>query len=177
MGVIKLFDFKDWKKTQDIVDKLNFELKKNNKGSAQQLEVASRISRYKRNTNASSFLVFLLLFVEMIFFLAANIMMHFKLLTEFEREKLKYRKIYKIGITNREVETVVSKEIRIIFFLPVILGLFISNFYIYGILNSVMSQGINGIYVSLSTGFIYICFQILMYIFYKKYYIKKLTCM
>lgn len=178
-GVIRLFKFQDWKQTQGIVDKLNFELQKyNDKNSSQigtdlnRLKVSSRIGTYKNNMKAGYFELFLLTFVVVIFIMASNVLLHFKLLMEFEAEKQKYKKIYKIGITKKEVSAVVNKELKISFFLPIAAGLIIAAFYIeimcnmYGQHNAMISW--------LFIGSIYAVLQIMLYVVYKRFYINKL---
>lgn len=178
-GVIRLFKFKDWKQTQGVVDKLNFELRKyNDKNSSQigtdldRLKVSSRIGTYKNNMKVGYFELFLLTFVVVIFIMASNVLLHFKLLMEFEAEKQKYKKIYKIGITKKEVSAVVNKELKISFFLPIAAGLGIAAFYIqimcnlYGQHNAMSSW--------LFIGSIYTVLQIMIYVVYKRFYINRL---
>ncbi|MFL0195393.1 FtsX-like permease family protein [Clostridium sp. WILCCON 0269] len=179
VGIIRLFKFQDWKQTQNIVDKLNLELQKyNNKNSSKigtdldRLTVSSRIDSYKSNIKVGSFALFLMIFVIAIFFMASNVLLHFKLLMEFEDEKQKYKKIYKIGITKKEVSAVVNREIKILFFLPVIAGLVIAAFYVY-IMCIIFGQS-NAMSSSLLVGITYICLQIIIYIIYKRFYINKL---
>ncbi|WP_026883910.1 ATP-binding cassette domain-containing protein [Clostridium akagii] len=92
---------------------------------------------------------------------------------KFEREKLKYKKIYKIGITKQEVTKIISKELKVLFLLPVIFGIIISTFYSYYI-NLQYERGIIAAESSLVIGLAYICLQVLSYFVYKKYYINKL---
>lgn len=178
-GVIRLFKFQDWKQTQGIVDKLNFELQKYNYKNISQigndldrLKVSSTIGTYKNNMKEGYFELFLMAFVVAIFIMASNVLLHFKLLMEFEGEKQKYKKIYKIGITKKEVSAVVNKELKISFFLPVTAGLIIAAFYIeimcnlYGQHNAMSSW--------FFIGSIYTVLQIMIYAVYKRFYINKL---
>jgi len=178
-GVIRLFKFQDWEQTQSIVDKLKFELRKyNDKNSSQigtdldRLKVSSRIDTYKNNMKAGYFELFLLTFVVVIFIMASNVLLHFKLLMEFEAEKQKYRKIYKIGITKKEVSEVVNKELKISFFLPIAAGLIIAAFYIKIMCN--MYEQHNAMISCLFIGSIYAVLQTVIYVFYNRFYINRL---
>lgn len=173
IGHIKLFNFKDWKKTASIVNKLSSQFDLYNKSKDRAFELAARISDYTTYEKSGSFLLFMLFFVSILFFLASNVMLHFKLLTEFEREKLKYKKIYKIGITRQEVTRIISKELKVIFFLPVLFGVVIGTLFSYGI-NLSYGNGISGAVSSLSIGGTYVLFQGLTYFIYRKCYINKL---
>lgn len=173
IGHISLFNFEDWEKTGGIADKLSEELEKNNEGDMGSAVINSKIKDYTDSKQGNSFLVFLLIFVSLLFFLASNVMLHFKFLTEFEREKLKYKKIYKIGITKQEVTKIISKELKVLFLLPVIFGIIISTSYSYYI-NLQYGRGIIAAQSSLVIGLTYICLQVISYFVYKKHYINKL---
>jgi putative ABC transport system permease protein len=172
VGYIRLFNFEDWKKTGSIVNRLNSKLEDCNKIHDRVFKPASRIEVYTEYNQSSSFLLFLLFFVSIIFFFASNVMLHFKLLAEFQREKLKYKKIYKLGITKKEAAVIISKELRIVFFLPVIFGVVIAIIFSSGI--NLYGKGVSAIESSLAIGSAYLLFQALTYLAYKKYYINKL---
>lgn len=174
IGHIRLFDFKDWKKTGTISHGLSSELLNYSKSSITSFEISSRINDYTQRNQSTSFLMFLLIFISLLFFLASNVMLHFKFLTEFQREKLKYKKIYKIGITKKEVTNIISKELKVLFLLPVVFGVIISTFYSYSMTVESYGKGIIALESSLSIGGIYIMMEIISYFVYKKYYIDKL---
>lgn len=191
IGYIKLMNFKDWYKTKGIIDKLSSELEKYNKENTKYnkentknyydninddikaFKAVSRIGDYLVSKQAGSFLLFLCSFVGILFFISSGVILHFRLLTEFEREKVKYKKLYKIGITDLEISNIISKELKVLFFLPIILGIIIATVYNYSMPVEV-GEEILSIRYSLILGFIYLCLQSLFYFIYKNYYIKKL---
>lgn len=133
----------------------------------------SRINDYFQRKQAGSFLLFLMSFVSILFFISTAVILHFKLLTEFEREKIKYKKLYKIGITEIEIANIVSKQLKVLFMLPVIFGIIMAISYNY-LLPIEDVKRILLIKYSLVLGLIYICFQFLFYLLYKFFYIKYL---
>ena len=89
-------------------------------------QTSSKISDYNNQMQSASFLLFLCSFVGILFFISAGLMLHFKLLTEFEAEKIKYKKINKVGITNEEVSKTISRQLQVLFFVPIILSILIA---------------------------------------------------
>lgn len=184
IGSIKLLKFRDWYKTEDVLNELQSKLATYNRENTRKFfdninddikwfKPASRIRDYLDNKQSGSYSLFLCSFVGILFFLSSAVILHFKLLTEYDNEKIKYKKLYKIGITDNEVATLISKELKVLFFVPYILSTFVSAFYSY---NLPVKQGGEMVTVtySLIISLIYFCFQIVFYLVYKKIYIRKL---
>ena len=173
---IKLINFKDWYKTKGILDKLSHELEMYNEENTRispsdiVFKPVSRISDYLEHKQGGSFILFLFSFIGVLFFLSSAVILHFKLLIEFEREKIKYKKLYKIGITEMEISRVISKELKILFILPVLIGTMVAIFYSYSMLVGVEMSAIK---YSIIFGLIYLGLQFAFYFIYKKFYIKK----
>jgi ABC-type antimicrobial peptide transport system permease subunit len=97
------------------------------------------------------------------------------LLTEFEREKIKYKNLSKIGITTDEIERSVSKELGVLFFLPYILGILFSMFYSYSLFSGITYINyLTSIGYPFILGLLYLGLQLVYYVLYKKIYIKKI---
>jgi len=184
VGTIKLMDFTDWHKTEDVSMKLQSKLEAYNRENTRQFydninadslmfKPASKIRYYLDNKQSGSYLLFLCSYVGILFLLASAVILHFKLLTEYEDEKIKYKKLYKIGITDNEVTKLVLKELKVLFFLPFILSTFVAAFYSYN-LPVKQGTGLVTLTYSLIISLIYFCLQIVFYLFYKKLYIRKL---
>jgi len=180
IGSIKLINFKDWYKTKGIFDKLSHELEKYNKDNTMtsaratsMFKPVSRINDYLQSKQGGSFLLFLFSFIGVLFFLSSGVILHFKLLIEFEREKIKYKKLYKIGITEKEISMIISKELKVLFILPVLIGTIVAIFYSYSML-TVTGKEMLAMKYSIILGLIYLGLQFAFYLLYKTFYIKKL---
>ncbi|MFT5875849.1 MAG: ABC-type antimicrobial peptide transport system permease subunit [Clostridium sp.] len=184
IGIIKLMNFNDWTKTGKITSELNNQLEMyNNKNTREffgksadkyNFKSTSKIDDYILASRSGSFLLFLFCFIFILFYIASNIMIHFKILTEFEGEKRKYIKLNKIGITEREISNTILKELRIIFILPCVFGIAIG---MYCVCLKFLSAGIDskyGVKYSILVGIIYIILELIYYIIYSKQYIKKI---
>lgn len=183
VGTINLMNFSDWTKTEKITSELNKQLEMYNKNTSEffgksadkyNFKTRSKIDDHILANRSSTFILFLFCFIFILFFLASNLMIHFKILTEFEGEKIKYKKLNKIGITEKEISSTILKELRIIFLLPCVLGIIIG---MYCVCLKFLSAGINTNYdikYSIIAGVIYILLEFVFYIIYNKQYIKKI---
>ena len=183
IGTINLMNFSDWTKTEKITSELNKQLEMYNKNTREffgksadkyNFKTRSKIDDHILANRSSIFLLFLFCFIFILFFVASNLMIHFKILTEFEGEKIKYKKLNKMGITEKEISNTILKELRIIFLLPCVLGIMIG---MYCVCLKFLSAGINtnyGVKYSIITGVIYIILEFVFYIIYNKQYIKKI---
>ena len=182
IGHINLLNFEDWKKTKAIVEKLDTELANYNKANTKQyfntieqdmaaFKSVSRIGEYLERTRSSSYLLFLLVFVGLLFYISSGVILHFRLMNEIEREKVKYKKLYKIGITKGEASKTISRELKVLFFLPYILGIMFAAFYIHFLMDkSGMSTA--SVAYTLLLGIIYLVLQCLYYMVYRRIYLK-----
>jgi putative ABC transport system permease protein len=183
IGIIHLFNYKDWRKTAPVADKLTAALHEYNIHNTKPLyhsdivdsqvfSPVSRIGIYTQTKQSGGFMLFLFSFVGLLFFISTAVIIHFKLLTEFENEKVKYKKLYKIGITKRELAGLISKELFVLFLLPNLVAAIIAAIYNYSFPIK-PGEGIPSLYFSIEVGTVYLCLQILYYFIYKKYYIGK----
>ncbi|ADL50081.1 FtsX-like permease family protein [Clostridium cellulovorans] len=185
IGNIKFINFNDWSKTEKVVQALIKELQDYNKKNTKQffqnekddIKVFKPVSKIEDLTllkESSRFLMFILCFVFSLFFMASNLMIHFKLLLEEQREKVKYQKLYKIGFTERDLSSNISKELMVLFLVPCFLGIYLGGYYICFKLSSIGFNNSYGIKYSMFTGCIYILLELLFYLAYRRYYIKKI---
>ncbi|GCD10615.1 ABC transporter permease [Clostridium tagluense] len=183
IGTINLMNFSDWTKTGKITSELNKQLEMYNKNTREffgksadkyNFKTGSKIDDYILANRSGTFLLFLFCFIFILFFVASNLMIHFKILTEFQGEKIKYKKLNKMGITEKELSNNILKELRIIFLLPCVFGIAIG---MYCVCLKFLSAGINtsyGVKYSILAGIIYIMLEVIFYIIYNKQYIKKI---
>jgi hypothetical protein len=93
-------------------------------------------------------------------------------MTELEMEKKKYKKLYKIGIADWEIENIVSKELLVLFFLPQALGIIIAIIYGYILYIHLKGQWLIAVFCTFGIGVFYIGFQYVFYRIYKKRYVR-----
>jgi len=66
---------------------------------------------------------FIGLFIGIVFFVSAGSFLYFRLFTDLDEEKRKFRSISKIGLTEIELKKVVNRQIALLFFSPIVVAL------------------------------------------------------
>lgn len=185
IGKLQLLNFKDWKKSADIDRELNATLSKYNKDNtkswyeddrhdASAFSTKSRIGEYLELQESGRFGIFIFTSVGLLFFIASGVVLHFSILTDLEREKIKFTKLNKIGITSKDVTRIVRKPFKVIFFLPYILGTLLATFYVVCSSRIEMSSVLIPLSSCLLIGGAYLMFQVFFYLLYTKIYIRNM---
>lgn len=128
IGRLHLINYKDWHKTGKISAELDRRLVEADNLDKDIYEygdfsiLGSRVAAYERIRNEGSMMLFLTLLLGMLFFIASSSIIYFKLFSEIDEEKVKYRKYFQIGILKKEYSKYVSLELLVLFFLPLVIG-------------------------------------------------------
>lgn len=67
--------------------------------------------------------MFVGLFIGIVFFVSAGSFLYFRLYTDLDDDKEKFTAINKIGLTIKEMKKVISKQMMILFFTPIIVAI------------------------------------------------------
>ena len=133
-GVMKLYSFDDWKNSSDgIIAVQEYLYNANQVDRSKQIyyKASSRIETYKTAKQSAEFLIFLMFFIVILFYVASNVMIHFKIKAETEEEQRMLSSLYRIGVTYEEMLKIIRHK-NIFYFMPqVIIGLFLGGFYNY----------------------------------------------
>ncbi|OKP92349.1 FtsX-like permease family protein [Paenibacillus sp. P32E] len=171
-------NFTDWKGTEGIVQRLKDTLQATDKdGSGQWFAVSSKIDAYKELKKNYSLFVFITSLVGVLFFVAGGMVLYFKQYTEIGNAIVFFRKLYKIGISDREIRTVVSAELLITFFVPLLLGSLFGYSFIYLVTHVMSGSDILGEFMKNTTIVIaiYFLFQLSFYIITKRKYVQEVV--
>lgn len=182
MGTHYGIDFTAWKGTEGVVQKLKDTLNATDKdGSGQMFAVASKVDAYKELKKNYSLFVFVTSLIGVLFFVAGGMVLYFKQYTEIGNATVFFRKLYKIGISDKEIRSVVSAELLITFFVPLLLGSIFGYCFIYLITHVMSGSDIIGEFMKNTTIVvaIYFVFQLSFYFITKRKYsqevVRKLT--
>lgn len=117
-------------------------------------------------------ILFIGFFLAFLFFLASGSIIYFKLFNEIKDDKKEYEILRKLGTSKKEINKIISSQIRIIFFIPFIIST-CHSFFALKLLSNLIDMNIllNGIVVMIG----YFIFQLLYYLVIKRLYIKKLN--
>ncbi|GCD10754.1 FtsX-like permease family protein [Clostridium tagluense] len=129
--LIKLKDAKDYKSFNSISSKL----KKLNHGD-ESLKPEFKQQILEKSIKENGFMLFSSLFLGMMFLISSGVVLYFKVLTGVDDEKERVKKLVQLGMTDSEVSKVLTKELTIIFFTPVVLAVSLITYFssvIYGV--------------------------------------------
>ncbi len=185
VGHLHLLNFKDWKKTAEIDVQLNTALAKYNKDhpdswygddrqEARVFSTQSRIGESTQLKKSGQFGIFAFMFVVLLYFIASGVVLHFSILSDLEREKSKFSKLNKIGITSKEATEIMIKPLKVVFFLPFVLGITLATFYTVYMIKIEISQVMAPLVLSLLVGILYMGFQLFFYLLYKRLYTRRM---
>ena len=125
IGYYHLINFQNWKNSKEVVTALKIAL------GDSQLPVISTVETYEYIKRGYSVFLFISAVMGVMFFIAGGSVLYFKQFTELAESKDTFYKLYKIGISDKEMKSVIGKELLVVFFLPLIFGSFLGIMMIY----------------------------------------------
>lgn len=160
IGYYHFMGYKDWAKTKDIVASLQ---EKMNSGDL--ILQSKTVNLETLKAGYGSFL-FVASVLGVLFFVAGGVVLYFRQYVEYGESVKLFAKLYRIGITRKEIKKLIGKELRIIFFIPLIFGIFMGTSYIYLITNIMGGSGVLKEFMK-NTGYVILMYIILQSLFYK----------
>lgn len=141
-GMLHFYNLSNWKNGYEIENALN-ELYGNNNlkvlypkfymKSDTIAKVFSTVDSARKLTLRTGLILFFFGFVCLIFFLSSSSLLYFKYFSEIGNEKSIYKKLSGIGITHKQVKSMIGKDMTFTFFFPYLLGALIALIYCYTI--------------------------------------------
>lgn len=159
IGTYHFINYKKWKSTDSIVNALGEKI------GESPLPLLSKVSAFKELKAGYSSFLFVASVLGLLFFIAGGIVLYFRQYVELPDAKVLFGKLNKIGITRKEVVRIVSMELKVIFFVPLIFGIFIGVSYIYLISNMVNGASVLDEFMK-NTFYVVIMYIILQSLFY-----------
>lgn len=116
----------DWKSTEELV----LDLKK---GIApeKQGELKSSVLAYKNIREAGAITMFIGFFVAVLFFFFACSMTYFKWFNDKEQDRIQFKSLKRIGMTDKEISKIAIRQMGVIFFIPILIGAIHSGFALH----------------------------------------------
>ncbi|MCB2362404.1 ABC transporter permease [Clostridium estertheticum] len=167
--LIKLKDPKDYKSFNSI----SSELKRLNHGD-ESLKPAFKQQMLEENISDSGFMLFSSLFLGMMLLISSGVVLYFKVLTGVDEEKERVKKLVQLGMADREVSKVLTKELAIIFFTPVVLAVSLITYFL-SIVFGVVANGEYMFNKSLIVIVAYIVLQMVAFFITRGRYIKEVV--
>jgi len=110
-----------WKETKAI--SIDLEAQIGHIGEEEQFYFSTRAPAYHSMKQLANTALFIGLFVGVLFFVAAASFLYFRLYTDLENDKRRYGAISKIGMTESELTRIVTIQIAMLFFVPILVAI------------------------------------------------------
>ncbi|MCT4592962.1 MAG: ABC transporter permease [Anaeromicrobium sp.] len=115
---------------------------------------------------------FVFFFVGALILISSGVVLYYKILTSIDEERERVFKMSKIGMTNKEIKKLISKELKILYFVPVFIGGFLGSYSI----SIVLSAQIVYDQIMVNTISMIVLYMVIQIIFYnssKNKYLKE----
>nr|UWI51566.1 ABC transporter permease [Clostridioides difficile] len=119
--LLRLIDIKNEKKEFDISLRLKNIVDKNIE-STYPFNFTSRVENYNNLIRLSGLMLFIGIFLSVVFLLCTGSIILFKQLSNIYDDKERYIMLKKLGANNQDIEKIISKQLKIVFLLPLIIG-------------------------------------------------------
>ena len=123
MEAFYAFQVDDWKETADIGEQLYEDLGVSETGGfSSRFYFADLGYDWSVRNQSMGAVLFIGLFIGIIFFVSAGSFLYFRLYADIENEQQKFSMINKIGLTGKELSKVLTTQLALLFFIPIIMA-------------------------------------------------------
>jgi len=116
----------DWKSTEDLVLDLKKEI-----APDKQAELNNSVLTYKNIRESGAITMFIGFFVAVLFFFFACSMTYFKWFNDKEQDRIQFKSLKRIGMTDKEIRKIAIRQMGVIFFIPILIGAIHSGFALH----------------------------------------------
>lgn len=115
---------------------------------------------------------FTTIFIGLLFIFANGIVLYYKVLSEIDEERERVKSLRRIGIENKKLRKIISKEMALTFYVPIIIGGGIACYYIYVLFSNHYIVGVvmKNVFEVLIAAII---IQTIIYLISRKKYLKE----
>lgn len=122
------YDVKQWETAEPLIREIREQIKEENRQY-----VKDRTITYNSFKNGSSLIIFIGGFISFLFFVATCSLTYFKWFNDIEQDRMQVKSLMKIGMMRQEVKKIISRQIGIIFFAPIIVAVMHSTVALYAL--------------------------------------------
>ncbi|WJE51878.1 ABC transporter permease [Bacillus cereus] len=116
----------DWKGTENLVVDLKKEI-----AQEQQQNFHNSVLTYKAIKEQGAITMFIGFFVAVLFFFFACSMTYFKWFNDKEQDRIQFKSLKRIGMTDKEIHKIAIRQMGVIFFIPILIGTLHSGFALH----------------------------------------------
>ncbi|NWK71699.1 FtsX-like permease family protein [Bacillus paramycoides] len=177
------FFVEDWTKTEEVANKLmdilsydDSNTSYNDDDSNKFYKFESLILKWLEGKQVNGVLSMISVLVGIVFFVFAISFLYFRLFTDLDRDKSQYQMLSKTGLTQKELKKIVTRQISILFFVPIFIAIIHSSVaftavqYLAEKQEMYLSTAQHSIYIF--TGFIVV--QVIYFLLIRRSYLRQL---
>ncbi|MGH1280455.1 FtsX-like permease family protein [Bacillus basilensis] len=114
--------------------------------------------------------------VGIVFFVFTLSFLYFRLFTDLVRDQEQYQMISKLGLSQSELKQIVTRQMMLLFFLPIVVAMLHSSFAFltFHQLGQTVSKEMSVIQSSIVVLISFICMQIIYFLIIRKHYLKRI---
>ncbi|CAM2922232.1 ABC transporter permease [Hathewaya histolytica] len=116
------YEIEKWENLYRIDRKIRDEYKSIKKTLGESVFLMSKIEYYREHREESNLTLYLTIFISLILYFGAMSFIHFKFYLDLEDNKENYKTMLSLGMSSREIKSIVTREMYVIFFLPFIVA-------------------------------------------------------
>ncbi|UOE59489.1 ABC transporter permease [Priestia filamentosa] len=122
------FNIREWKETAGLLPRLagNNGIVPYNPNKSYSIAVSG--NPYAEQMKMANMLLFVSLLVGAVFFIAAGSFLYFRLYADLDYDKRQYATVAKVGLTEKELSYIVTKQLLLLFFIPLLVATIHSTF-------------------------------------------------
>ncbi|PHB58701.1 FtsX-like permease family protein [Bacillus toyonensis] len=114
--------------------------------------------------------------VGIVFFVFTLSFLYFRLFTDLERDKEQYQMLSKLGLRQKELKQIVTRQMMLLFFLPIVVAMVHSSFAFitFHQLGQTVSRELSVIQSSIVVLLSFICMQVIYFLIIRHHYLKRI---
>ncbi|PFB24202.1 FtsX-like permease family protein [Bacillus cereus] len=167
------FIVKNWSETNEVSTKI---MKIIGKNQEDYYMFSSLYLRWLELKQQNGLLSISSIMVGIVFFVFTLSFLYFRLFTDLERDQEQYQMISKLGLSQSELKQIVTRQMMLLFFLPIIVAMVHSSFAFltFHQLGQTVSKEMSVIQSSIVVLISFICIQIIYFFIIRNHYLKRI---
>lgn len=167
------FIVKNWSETNEVSTKL---MKIIGKNQEDYYMFSSLYLKWLELKQQNGLLSISSIMVGIVFFVFTLSFLYFRLFTDLERDQEQYQMISKLGLSQSELKQIVTRQMMLLFFLPIIVAMVHScfAFLTFHQLGQTVSKEMSVIQSSIVVLISFICIQIIYFFIIRNHYLKRI---
>ncbi|MGN4803488.1 ABC transporter permease [Bacillus cereus group sp. MYBK214-1] len=170
------FLIKNMYETADVAKKLTEIIPNDYRNGRPPFIFDSPVLKWLEGKQVNAILSILSVLVGVVFFVFTISFLYFRLFTDLDRDKSQFQMLSKLGLTKREIKKIVTQQISILFFIPIVISVLHSSVAFLGIRFLAQSRHIDlpiaGNSIFIFTSFISV--QIIYYLIIRRNYLRQI---